>query len=143
MATLREASQKDVFYLAELATQLGYPSTPEEMAKRLEKVLEHGYGAVFVAEGEDGSIVGWIHVYYCPTLIADEEAEIGGLVVDERYRSRGIGTALLRKAEEWAKAKGCRTLIVRANIIRHQAHKFYERLGFVEVKMQKMFRKTL
>ncbi len=143
MATLREARPEDALALAELAGQLGYPSSPEEIARRLEEILEHGHGAVFVAEGEDGSAVGWIHVYYCPTLIADKEAEIGGLVVDEGHRSKGIGAALVEKAEGWARAQGCRTLIVRANVIRHRAHKFYERLGFVEVKTQKVFRKSL
>ncbi len=143
MATLREARLEDAPALAELAGQLGYPSSPEDVSRRLEEILEHGHGAVFVAEGEEGSVVGWIHVYYCPTLIADKEAEIGGLVVDEEHRSEGIGAALVMKAEEWARARGLRTILVRANVIRERAHRFYLRLGFTEVKTQKVFRKVL
>lgn len=143
MATLREARPEDVSYLAELSTQLGYPASPEDMARRLSEILNDDRGVVFVAESEDGSVIGWIHVYYCPSLIVEKEAEIGGLVVDEKHRSQGIGTSLVRKAEEWARAKGCRTIIVRANVIRHRAHEFYRSLGFSELKIQKVFRKAL
>lgn len=143
LATLREARLEDVYYLAKLSTQLGYPASPEDIARRLHEILNDDHGAVFVAESEDGSVIGWIHVYYCPSLIVEKEAEIGGLVVDEKHRSQGIGASLIRKAEEWARAKGCYTIIVRANIIRHQAHEFYRALGFSEIKTQKMFRKVL
>lgn len=128
--------------LAALAEQLGYPTTPGEMIARLQTLAEDDRHAVFVAE-EDGAVVGWIHVYLCPLLIAGPGAEIGGLVVDEGYRSRGIGAGLVQAAEEWARARGCLGLTVRANVVRQRAHAFYLRLGFHEVKVQRVFYKSL
>ncbi|MGE3319483.1 MAG: GNAT family N-acetyltransferase [Candidatus Berkiella sp.] len=39
-------------------------------------------------------------------------AEIGGLWVDEKYRDQGYGKALVERAQEWAKLKGCKAMTV-------------------------------
>ncbi|MGC8947058.1 MAG: GNAT family N-acetyltransferase, partial [Anaerolineae bacterium] len=139
---IRPAHPEDAPTLAALAGQLGYPTTPEEMMTRLQALAEDNYHAVFVAE-QEGAVVGWIHVYLCLQVIAEREAEIGGLVVDEARRSRGIGTRLVREAEAWAQAHGCTALVVRSNVVREQAHAFYRRRGFQEVKLQRVFYKPL
>lgn len=140
---IRPAQPEDAPALAALAGQLGYPTTPEEMATRLQALAEDDRHAVFVAVEADDGIVGWIHVYLCPLVIADLGAEIGGLVVDEAHRSQGIGAWLVRVAEDWARARGCAGLTVRANVVRQRAHAFYRRLGFQEVKVQRVFYKSL
>ncbi|MCX7855321.1 MAG: GNAT family N-acetyltransferase, partial [Anaerolineae bacterium] len=121
----------------------GYPTPAKEMAARLQALAEDDRHAVFVAVEADDGIVGWIHVYLCPLVIADLGAEIGGLVVDEAHRSQGIGAWLVRVAEDWARARGCAGLTVRANVVRQRAHAFYRRLGFQEVKVQRVFYKSL
>lgn len=140
---IRPAQPEDAPALAALAGQLGYPTTPEEAAARLQALAEDDHHAVFVAVEAEAKIVGWIHVYLCPLLIADLGAEIGGLVVDEAHRSRGIGAQLVQEAEKWARARGCEGLTVRANVVRQRAHAFYRRMGFREVKVQRVFSKSL
>lgn len=140
---IRSAQPEDAPALAALAGQLGYPAAPEVVAARLQALTEDDRHAVFVAMEAEGEVVGWIHVYLCLQVIADREAEIGGLVVDEAYRSQGIGTRLVQAAEDWARAYGCQGLTVRANVVRERAHAFYRRLGFREVKAQRVFHKSL
>jgi len=113
------------------------------MTARLQALAEDDRHAVFVAVEADGQVVGWIHVYLCLQVIADREAEIGGLVVDEMHRSRGVGARLVREAEDWARARSCGGMTVRTNVVRGRAHAFYRRLGFREVKVQRVFYKSL
>ena len=54
---------------------------------------------------------------------------IQALFVPERLRGRRFGTALLRRAEVEARARGCRGMVV--NTFSFQARPFYERMGFV------------
>jgi GNAT superfamily N-acetyltransferase len=130
----------DTEAVAELCTQLGYPATAEDIGRRAAVVDSRGHGAVLVAE-EDGRVVGWIHVVSTPVLETDLYAEIAGLVVDERCRSRGVGLALLDAAESWARDAGCTTIRVRSRIARERAHAFYERHGFRRIKTQHAFEK--
>lgn len=134
---------EDALQMAELAEQLGYPSTLDEMADRLQAVQGHRDHAVYVAEGEDGGVVGWIQVGLCRWVIADRQAEIGGVVVDQAHRSQGIGRLLVQAAQRWAQGQGAATLVVRSNVVRQGAHAFYTRLGFQEVKIQRVFSKRL
>ena len=65
------------------------------------------------------------------------------LVVDESYRGKGIGKKLIDTAADWLKQKGEKTLRIRCNVIRDETHKFYEHLGFIEKKKQKIFEKSI
>lgn len=140
---LRSARPDDFPGMAELSGQLGYPSGAEEIARRLAGMRSSAEHAVFVAPVADGGIAGWIGVFVFRSVEADARAEISGLVVDERYRSQGIGLRLLERAEQWARENGYRAIGVRSNVIRDRAHGFYERNGYEHFKTQKSFRKKL
>lgn len=140
---IRPAKVEDVEALANLATQLGYPSTIEQVQTRF-KVLRAGpvEDIVFVAE-VDGQVMGWIHAHIYRLLVDDPEVEIGGLVVDENMRGHGIGEQLMDAAEIWAKERGCSSVYLRSNIVRTRAHEFYKRIGYQIIKSQYAFRKEL
>jgi GNAT superfamily N-acetyltransferase len=57
-------------------------------------------------------------------------AILENIVVDEAYRSAGIGEALVRHAIEEARRAGCYKAGLTSRTYREDAHRFYERLGF-------------
>ncbi|MFL6231899.1 MAG: GNAT family N-acetyltransferase [Thermoanaerobaculia bacterium] len=133
--TLRPATPADSSKLADLTTQLGYPTSPEEAEERLRDLASQPENAVLVVE-EDGEVAGWIHVSALRSLEMEPCAMIQGLVVDEPRRGGGIGAALVEAAADWAAGHGFRTLRVRSNSVRERTHAFYERLGFTRTKSQ-------
>ncbi|MFL6264351.1 MAG: GNAT family N-acetyltransferase [Thermoanaerobaculia bacterium] len=136
--TLRPATPADSSKLADLTTQLGYPTSPEEAEARLRDLASRPENAVLVAE-EGGEVAGWIHVSALRSLEMEPCAMIQGLVVDESRRGGGIGAALVEAAADWAAGHGFRTLRVRSNSVRERTHAFYERLGFTRTKSQVVF----
>ena len=140
---LRTAGPHDANEIARLATQLGYPSSMAEMRARIERVQAEGLGRIIAAVDERGSVCGWTHVFVAHRIESDAFAEIGGLVVDEAMRNRGVGRLLLQEAERWAAANGVAVLRVRSNMIRRDAHRFYERAGYSCIKSQGVFDKRL
>jgi GNAT superfamily N-acetyltransferase len=138
--TIREAIFGDCSRLAELCTQLGYPSSTEDLSRRLPGILASTDQAVFVAE-VNGKVAGWVHVLESATLETDRMAEVGGLVVDESIRGQGVGKALMGQAETWARGRGCQQLRLRSNIRREAAHQFYKSLGYAILKTSYTFRK--
>ena len=142
-ARIRLATPADIPDLAELAGQLGYPSTPEQVAPRFEALAaKPDENALIVAEVE-GHAAGWVHVHLYSLLVDDPEAEIGGLVVDAGRRGQGLGAQLMAAAEAWARNKGCPSVYLRSNTLRTEAHAFYQQLGYRLVKSQYAFRKEL
>src|SRR4051812_14262016 len=119
----------DAAAVADLTTQLGYPASAEDIARRWERIDRQGHAMVFGAEVAGGT-VGWIHATIVPVLESDPAAEIAGFVVDATCRSQGIGRALLDAAEDWARVAGCASMRVRSRIARERAHAFYARHAY-------------
>jgi GNAT superfamily N-acetyltransferase len=142
-STVRPAQPRDSDRIADLAEQLGYPCTAEEVRKRLGQMQDANQYAVFVAELPGGLIAGWIGLYTLRAVELETAAEISGLIVDDGARSCGFGKILLDAAEGWARSTGCNAISVRSNIKRDRAHQFYTNNGYEHVKTQKEFRKKL
>ncbi|MGB6875180.1 MAG: GNAT family N-acetyltransferase [Candidatus Acidiferrales bacterium] len=141
--TIRPAVLADAPLLAPLAGQLGYASTPEQVATRLLEILQDAHHIILVAERKGSRIAGYIEVFPFRTIGANPRIEIASLVVDESCRSQGVGRLLMDRAEDWARANGYGEAGLRSNVIRERAHQFYENLGYRVNKTQKSFRKTL
>ena len=135
---IRSVQTDDIAALAALAGELGYPTSSEEMARRMAGLDDRD--AVFVAD-EDSVCVGWIQASIVESLETGRFAEIRALVVSATRRSSGIGAALVGAVEKWAAAKDCPRIRVRSNVVRERTHRFYERLGFRVTKSQKVFDK--
>ena len=77
-------------------------------------------------------VVGLVTVHVRYTLNhASPIAQLTLLVVDEGSRSRGAGRALVNGAEEWARSRGSRRIVVTTALDRGGAHAFYEKVGYV------------
>src|SRR5437870_2776316 len=94
---IRRAKSADAPRLAELATELGYPSTSAELRQRLRRISPATQNAVFVAEAKDSGVVGWLHVSKQALLESDMRAEVNGLVVKEGHR-RSISSEVASRA---------------------------------------------
>lgn len=140
---LRPAKASDAPALASLADELGYPTSAETLATRLQRILSHPGHCLLVAVVEPGGVVGWIHGFLSPLLESDFRVEIGGLVVRQPSRRQGVGTLLVRRIEEWGRREGAVEISVRCQIHRDGAHRFYEELGYLNVKTQHVFRRRL
>ena len=58
------------------------------------------------------------------------------MLVDETWRSRGIGASLVRAAERALAAQGCYMVEVTSHVRRTEAHRFYERLGYEKTSVR-------
>jgi GNAT superfamily N-acetyltransferase len=135
---------EDVDRVAGLATQLGYPAGPADVAPRFAELTAHpAEHAVLVATDDADRVVGWIHVAQVRSIVTSDVAMIGGLVVGDGARSAGIGAGLVAAAEAWARDHGARTMTVRSRTERARAHRFYERQGYVPVKLSHVFEKPI
>jgi GNAT superfamily N-acetyltransferase len=139
---IRPVTPQDAASAAALTGELGYPCEVAVMRARIEQLAglpDHG---VFVAT-RAGQVVGWVHISAVLHLQAEPRAEIGGLVVAAGARSSGIGARLVARAEQWARDHRFATIVVRSQIKREDAHRFYLREGYERTKTSAVFSKRL
>lgn len=138
---VRRIERGDAEAVALLTQQLGYSRNAEQVLGWVEGLDElHGRQTAFVA-CVGAEVVGWIEVSVERRLQTDAFGMIGGLVVSDRMRGRGIGRLLCERAEEWTWQQGLDTLRVTSRSTRPGAHRFYLRDGYREVKTSLVFEK--
>jgi GNAT superfamily N-acetyltransferase len=130
---VRQAEPGDTHQIAALLTQLGYPSTGDEVAERLSYWLPDPMSLILVAE-QGGRVLGCLSLHAIPYLERTGRwARIESLVVDQSGRGRGTGRALVAAAEDAARNWGCLAVEVTSLRTRADAHAFYQRMGYADV----------
>jgi GNAT superfamily N-acetyltransferase len=83
---------------------------------------------------EDGAPVGCFQLSYLPGLMRRgmKRGQIEVVHVAETHRNRGIGGAMMRWAVERCRQNNCSMVQLTSNKKRLDAHRFYERLGFLK-----------
>ncbi len=143
---IRQATTSDIPAMNELFRKdLGYAECTLEIVEKQFAGLDNSREAVFVAEAEDDSshIAGVIHVEKYNVLYFPTMANILGIAVAADFRRQGIGSALLKRAEEWARENGASSMRLNSGESRKQAHEFYRALGYIDDKKQLRFIKEL
>jgi GNAT superfamily N-acetyltransferase len=83
-----------------------------------------------VAES-DGRVVGMVDMEYHQRLGDHRpQAKVNDIVVTESFRGKHVGDALLSRAEELARKRGCFRMTLVTAGWREGAHGFYERYGW-------------
>lgn len=150
--TLSEAGYQDAPEIAELCALLWPDVSAEGHRREMQTILASGVcgglpSAIFIARDESCTMAGFIeagmrsHADGCDP--AHPVGYIEGWFVREPVRRQGLGTALVREAERWARELGCREMASDAWIDHEDSHRAHAAAGFEVVDRCVHFRKTL
>ena len=101
---------------------------------------------VLIAFDERGGAIGLIELSiraYAEGCVTDRVAFIEGWYVEPIVRSKGVGTALIRAAENWARSQRCTELgssTEAENVSSAAAHRA---VGFTETGVVRCFKKSV
>jgi GNAT superfamily N-acetyltransferase len=140
--SIRTARASDARQIAELTVQLGYEVDGSAVAERLSRFLSRRDQEFLVAE-HDGRILGWVQALIAESIETGPFVLIAGLVVAGSHRRQGIGRLLMAQAEAWAMKHGHSIVRLWSSATRTAAHRFYEALGYTNLKTQYAFVKSI
>lgn len=88
---------------------------------------------LLVADDADGQVVATMQLTVIPGLARRGalRMQIEAVRVHQSHRSTGLGAAMMRWAIDDARERGCALVQLTSDKVRTEAHRFYERLGFV------------
>jgi aminoglycoside 6'-N-acetyltransferase I len=152
MITTRFAEAGDIPRLARMRRTLWPDEGSEgEHERELEEVLAGKWNAIYpfvviVAES-DGELAGFAEVTLRSYADGCEPGRpvgyLEGWFVDETHRRQGIGAALVRAAEAWARNQGCTEFASDTWLDNEPSQRAHEALGFEVVDRVVTFRKRL
>src|SRR5262245_32531608 len=95
------------------------------------------HGLIRIAENADGERLGWAAAYEDENEIfvrAEERTYgyIADVYVIEQARGRGIGRALIKSCEDWARERGLRAMMIGVLAGNPRAHAVYRGAGFAD-----------
>jgi GNAT superfamily N-acetyltransferase len=129
--------EKDIPRILELYRQLSlapekYRMPPlNDCLKIFRKMSQFPGYSLLVAE-DNGQVVGTTVLAVLPGFAHGTSpfAVVEYVVVDERFRSKGIGKLLMESVISLAKEAGCYKIMLTSDLRRERAHKFYQSVGF-------------
>lgn len=130
---IRAAHEDDANAISELLTELGHPLEPALARTQIDRIraLAPNY-AIFVAV-RAGTVIGLVSAFSTPVLHrAQPVGRVSVLVVAGPHAGQGIGSALLRHAEEFLAELGCGRIELTSASHREAAHDFYLARGYVK-----------
>jgi aminoglycoside 6'-N-acetyltransferase I len=149
---VRQAHLSDKDELAKMRELLWPESSMEEHRKELESTLRSLVNGtlpmtILVSQDQGGALTGFIevglrsHADGCDP--ARPVAFVEGWFVQEISRKQGIGRALMRSAEAWAREQGCLEMASDTWIDDERSLQSHQALGFEVVDRCVHFRKPL
>ena len=131
---VRRARPGDASHVFALVEQLGYAPDHRGFDETFAQVVRHPEAAVYVAV-EGLRVIGYLSMSQRPQIrLGGRAASIDELVVDERRRGEGVGTALLDAAISYARGLGCKRVDLTTSRARQSYERgFYVAHGFTEV----------
>jgi aminoglycoside 6'-N-acetyltransferase I len=150
--TIRQANPADRIHLAEMRMALWPDGSFEEHLKELDAGLNGCMsgtlpGTILVSQHVDGKLTGFLeaglrsHAEACDAT--QPVGYVEGWFVQHEFRKQGVGAALIRAAEEWARSLGCTEMASDAHIENDASIQAHQALGFEIVDRCVHFRKGL
>lgn len=130
---LREASTDDTGAIVSLinrafAVESFFKSGPRISPEMLQQMTQDGK---FLLLTDKNEIVACVFV-----KVTGERGYLGTLSVDPERQRSGLGTRLMREAEAYFRAAGCKLVDIRLVNLRTELPAIYRKFGFVETGTQ-------
>lgn len=118
----------------------------DQSTEFIEKTISDENSDILVFE-DNGNVVGFILLQAkirpdFSFMIPCKYCYIMDVIVTENCRNKGLGTALMNSAKEWAKERECSFINLDVLVNNPGAIKLYEKLGFIP-KAQEMYCKII
>jgi ribosomal protein S18 acetylase RimI-like enzyme len=138
--TIRPALREDVPAIVALLADDPLGRTREALADPLPEAYWRAFDDIAAQRGNhllvaerDGALIGCLQLTIIPGLSRRgmKRGLIEAVRVGAAYRGLGVGERLVRHAIEISRVAGCGLVELTSDNARTDAHRFYERLGFV------------
>lgn len=144
---VRPLEEKDFPEWFRLRKLLWDEASDEEHREEMLDIFEHtDTQLVLVGETQNGNLVGFLEASIRPFVedcLTDHVGYLEGWFVEPEFRRHGVGRELVRRAEHWARGKGCIEMASDSEIGNDLSVNAHSKLGYTETSRLIHWRKEL
>ena len=142
---IRNVSSRDAQALVRICkTALLHETDTATIRQRIQELSpDQSYYIAVYENDRDHQVLGFIQAERYNLLYGGNGWNIIALAVDPEAQRQGIGKKLLNALEAKASAEKYTFVRLNCNVIREEAHVFYQSMGYICDKTQKRFIKEL
>jgi aminoglycoside 6'-N-acetyltransferase I len=145
--TVRPLKDGDLDGWLALRRHLWDEVSEDEHKGEMMDILDHTDSQfVVIAESGDGRLIGFLEASIRPFVEDCQTDHVGyleGWFVEPEFRMHGVGRALVKSAENWARKRGCTEMASDAEIGNDLSLKAHQKLGYGETSRLVHLRKEL
>ncbi len=139
------ADREEIVQIAQRITEFGLPPWRDPLKARewhdraTEEIFQENEpgDATLVAEAQSGGLLGFVTLRTNRDFqTGEEQGYVSDFAVSEQAEGRGVASALMAAAEEWARERGYRCLALDVFAMNLRARAFYARSGFAEQNLK-------
>tara|TARA_R110002012_G_scaffold3289_5_gene15298 strand:- start:7466 stop:7900 length:435 start_codon:yes stop_codon:yes gene_type:complete len=127
---IRIISDSEVFSIIPLLQKLGNYKVSEKLLKdRLQEMTQQNYECLGIFDEE--KLIGTCGLWFQTRHYAGRSLEMDHVIIDDAYRSHGIGKMMVEYISDYAKKKSCNWIELNSYVHNFPSHKFFYNQGFV------------
>lgn len=128
--SIRIIDKNDIFIIVPLMQKLGNYSVSQLLLKeRLQEMVQQNYECLGVFDAE--KLIGICGLWFQTRHYAGRSVEVDHVIIDDAYRSHGLGKRLFDFVSDYAKTKSCNWIELNSYVHNFPSHKFFYNQGFV------------
>lgn len=128
--SVRLLNQEEIRGIYPFIRQLNPDMAESTFHERLTQMLERGYNCA-AAFDDSGTCLGISGFWVMCRFWCGKHIDIDNVVIDERFRNRGVGKRLIGWIEDWARKQGLSFAVLDSYTSNMDSHRFYFREGYV------------
>jgi len=127
---IRELTLKELYSVYDVLSQLRINLSYDEFENLVYEMRHIDYKMIGIMEKD--VLVTFAGVAVGTNFYHKRHLFIYDFVTDEKYRAKGYGKMMLDYLKDYAKMAMCENLVLSSSFQKEDAHKFYEKSGFVK-----------
>lgn len=128
--SIRIIDPKEIFSIVPFLQKLGNNTVPESIIKeRLREMTQQNYECLGVFDEQ--KLIGVCGLWFQTRHYAGRSVEMDHVIIDDNYRSHGIGKKMVAFVSDYAKKKSCNWVELNSYVYNFSSHKFFYNQGFV------------
>lgn len=128
--TIKIIPSSEIFSIIPLLRKLGNDTVSEALIKeRLQEMMQQNYECLGIFDAE--KLIGACGLWFQTRHYAGKSMEMDHVIIDDTYRSQGIGKMLIDFVSDYAKKKSCNWVELNSYVHNFPSHKFFYSQGFV------------